>query len=116
LEQIRGELLRPRVPVRLPVVDDAHAHPAGMNLLTHYFLLEGFAFAEDSCSAFGFGFGLAAALGRRERVGSCSSSTGGAGGGVSGWRIGSSALRVTVMWQVGLRIRTARPRARARQR
>src|SRR4030095_8822757 len=35
LEQVRGELLRLRVPVRLPVVDDADAQPTGMNFLTH---------------------------------------------------------------------------------
>src|ERR671934_218730 len=36
LEQVGGKVLRAGVPVRLPVVDDADAHPAGMNLLTHY--------------------------------------------------------------------------------
>src|SRR5262249_60737778 len=35
LEEVR-EVLASRVPVRLPVVDDANAHPAGMDLLTHY--------------------------------------------------------------------------------
>src|SRR5438105_10780935 len=35
LEQVGRELLRARVPVGLPVVDDADAHPAGMDLLTH---------------------------------------------------------------------------------
>jgi hypothetical protein len=36
LEQVLRELLLARVPVRLPVVDDADAHPARMNLLAHY--------------------------------------------------------------------------------
>jgi len=35
LEQVLRELLRARVPVRLPIVDDADAHSAGMDLLTH---------------------------------------------------------------------------------
>src|SRR5436190_8573235 len=35
LDQVLRELLLARVPVRLPVVDDADAHPAGMNFLTH---------------------------------------------------------------------------------
>src|SRR5207302_2096180 len=35
LDQVLRELLLPRPPVRLPVVDDADAHPAGMNFLTH---------------------------------------------------------------------------------
>jgi hypothetical protein len=34
LQEVR-EVLVARVPVRLPVVDDADAHAAGMNLLTH---------------------------------------------------------------------------------
>jgi hypothetical protein len=34
LQEVR-EVLVARVPVRLPVVDDADAHPAGMDLLTH---------------------------------------------------------------------------------
>src|SRR5919202_6954698 len=36
LDQVSREFLLARVPVRLPVVDDADAHPAGMNLLSHY--------------------------------------------------------------------------------
>src|SRR5437588_5351954 len=36
LDQVAGKLLLSRVPVRLPVVDDADAHPAGMNFLSHY--------------------------------------------------------------------------------
>jgi len=35
LDQVLRELLRARVPVRLPVVDDADAHPSGMDFLTH---------------------------------------------------------------------------------
>jgi hypothetical protein len=35
LDQIPGELLLSRVPVGLPVVDDADAHPAGMDFLAH---------------------------------------------------------------------------------
>jgi hypothetical protein len=35
LEQECREFLRARVPVRLPVVDDADTQPAGMNLLAH---------------------------------------------------------------------------------
>jgi hypothetical protein len=35
LEQEVGELALARVPVRLPVVDDADAEPAGMHLLAH---------------------------------------------------------------------------------
>ena len=35
LHQVARELLRPRVPVGLPVVDDSHAEPARMNLLSH---------------------------------------------------------------------------------
>jgi len=35
LDQVAGELLLPRVPVGLPVVDDADAHPAGMDFLAH---------------------------------------------------------------------------------
>jgi hypothetical protein len=34
-DQVLREFLLARVPVRLPVVDDADAHPAGMNLLAH---------------------------------------------------------------------------------
>src|SRR5437762_5910897 len=34
LEEVR-EILVAGVPVRLPVVDDADAHPAGMDFLTH---------------------------------------------------------------------------------
>src|SRR5581483_7833546 len=36
LEQRAREVLVRHVPVRLPVVDDADAHPAGMDLLPHY--------------------------------------------------------------------------------
>jgi small subunit ribosomal protein S3 len=35
LEQERRELLRARVPIGLPVVDDSHAQAAGMDLLAH---------------------------------------------------------------------------------
>jgi hypothetical protein len=35
LEQGLRKLLRPGEPVRLPVVDDADAHAAGMDFLTH---------------------------------------------------------------------------------
>ena len=35
LEQVVGELLLPRPPVGLPVVDDADAKTAGMHLLAH---------------------------------------------------------------------------------
>src|SRR5262249_18678781 len=35
LEQVRREVLRARVPVRLPVVDDADPQAAGMDLLAH---------------------------------------------------------------------------------
>jgi len=35
LDQVAGELLLPRVLVGLPVVDDADAHPAGMDFLAH---------------------------------------------------------------------------------
>ena len=35
LEQRAGEVLVRHVPVRLPVVDDADAHPAGMDFLAH---------------------------------------------------------------------------------
>src|SRR5207253_5822983 len=42
LDQVPREFLLARVPVRLPVVDDADAHPAGMNFLTHYLVLSFF--------------------------------------------------------------------------
>src|SRR5439155_1404480 len=53
LEQVRGELLLARVPVRLPVVDDADAHPAGMDFLAHY-AAASFFFAGARLARFGF--------------------------------------------------------------
>src|SRR5262249_31267742 len=37
LDEVAGELLLPRVPVGLPVMDDTDAHAAGMHFLTHWF-------------------------------------------------------------------------------
>src|ERR687894_22128 len=56
LEDRVGELLVGRVPVRLPIVDDADAHPTRMDLLPHYSLASsgGFAFRRE---AFGFSAG-----------------------------------------------------------
>src|SRR5207249_3861998 len=53
-----GDQLRGRVPVRLPVVDDAHAQAARMDLLPHYssvFFLRGVRGLD-----FGFGSGFSA--------------------------------------------------------
>src|SRR5437588_840159 len=49
LDEVTRELLLARVPVRLPVVDDADAHPAGMNFLAHYSSLS-CPFAASGCS------------------------------------------------------------------
>src|SRR5579875_2040555 len=87
LEQVVRELLLARVPVGLPVVDDPHAEPAGMDLLAHYSSL--------SSSA----GGASAGAGRGARVVAC-----------------DACASSIVMWQVRLRIRATRPRARARQR
>src|SRR5205823_1557790 len=57
LDQVAGELLLPRVPVGLPVVDDADAHPAGMDFLTHY-AVASFFFAR--ALRFGAGFSSSA--------------------------------------------------------
>src|SRR5207248_7055509 len=53
LEQVLRELLLARVPVRLPVVDDADAQPAGMNFLAHY-AAASFFFAGARLARFGF--------------------------------------------------------------
>src|SRR5439155_8917886 len=64
LDQVARELLLARVPVGLPVVDDADAHPAGMDFLTHYlalaFFFAGAFFAVVVFLAAGlrFGFGV----------------------------------------------------------
>src|SRR5581483_7778446 len=86
LEQRGREVLLAHHPVRLPVVDDADAQPAGMNLLTHYAVTAFFFFDRRA--------GAAAAAGRTS----------------------TSWSSLTVMWHVRLRIRLTRPRARGRQR
>src|SRR5439155_4072775 len=100
LDQVLGELLLARVPVRLPVVDDADAHPAGMNFLTHYAFTSFFL-----AGALRFGFSVASALGSSAFA-----------AGLCGAAAFGFSIRRTVMWQVRLRMRATRPRARARQR
>src|SRR6266446_5121879 len=107
LDQVAGELLLPRVPVGLPVVDDADAHPAGMDFLTHQVVAPFFAGRLEAvffllvAARFGFGASVASAV---------------RGSGVGGASTRGASTSVTVMWQVRLRIRATRPRARARQR
>ena len=96
LDQVRREVLLARVPVGLPVVDDADAHPAGMNFLAHYFAasfffagrLDAVFFFEPEAVVFfaaaRFGFGASATS-----AGAASSTTGAATAGAS--------TRVTVM-------------------
>src|SRR4029077_12674961 len=85
-QQRSRELLLADHPVRLPVVDDADAQAAGMNLLAHQ-ALTAFFFLERRA-------GAAPAAGR------------------TSWSWSS----LIVMWQVRLKMRLTRPRARARQR
>ena len=53
LDQVAGELLLPRVPVGLPVVDDADPQAAGMHLLAHQ-ATASFFFARGFAARFGF--------------------------------------------------------------
>src|SRR5581483_9081722 len=127
LDQRGGEFLLVRVPVGLPVVDDADAEPARMHLLTHYSSL-------PSVCSVGASSGSAVALGSAAAL-ACGSAAGGAS--VAGTcaasgrrrlsvRLGASSAAgladsgsgasSTVMWHVRFLIRLTRPRARARQR
>src|SRR2546423_10778073 len=99
LDQVPRELLLARVPVRLPVVDHADAHAAGMDLLTHY------AFASVRlrvvvCRFFAAGFFVVGSFAGGSFAAGFSSAFG-AGGGAGG--VGNSRSR-TVMWQEGLRV------------
>ncbi len=78
LEEVVGELVLARPPVRLPVVDDADAEAAGMHFLAHqatasFFLRRDAAPALDCFALVSSAAGVSAACLRDRRLGVCAS-------------------------------------------
>src|SRR6185295_6846261 len=103
LEDVRRELLLPHVPVGLPVVDDADPQAAGVHLLAHQ-ATASFFFARDFAARFGFA-AVSAGAGASVVVGAAARGV----RVVPAFGFWASSI---VMWQVRLKIRLTRPRAR----